>query len=325
VHTSQAYLIANFGGPRHPHEIESFLTALLTDQEVIRTSLPAWLHGLLFKRIARKRARQVEEEYAKMGGKSPIFEDTEAVAEQLRAYLSCPVITFHRYLPSTHAEFCHQVKALTCDTINVFPMFPQFTYATTGSIAKLFQDLLPGEQLLKLRWIKSYPQHPAYIYVMQTMLQDFLQQHALEEENTVLLFSAHGLPLQFIETGDLYLSECQASYQAIMKAFPKALGRLCFQSKFGPGEWIKPYTLDSCQSIKTWCEGRKSVVFIPVSFTSDHIETLVEIEDQYMPIIRQQGLQALRLPAMNRRDDWVRAIVHILGDVTPVSNAMLNR
>ena len=134
-----------------------------------------------------------------------------------------------------------------------------------------------------------------------------------------------GLPKLFIEKGDLYDYECRASFGNIMKSFPTAKGLLCYQSKFGPGEWIRPYTIDVCTHIDKYREGRKYCVFVPISFTSDHVETLVEVEEQYMPVIARQGLHPFRVPALNRQPEWIDAIVQILSDASPCTNSMLLR
>src|SRR5258708_3723862 len=98
-------VIANFGGPRSIEEIEPFLCALLCDKDVIRTRLPQVLHRFFFSRIARKRAVKIAPEYQKIGGKSPIFEDTEKVAEEVGRRFGQSILTFHRYLPMTHGRF----------------------------------------------------------------------------------------------------------------------------------------------------------------------------------------------------------------------------
>ena len=134
-------LLVNFGGPRSLDEISPFLTALLTDRDVIDSKLPNFLHHLLFSRIAKKRAIQVKEDYAKIGGRSPIFEDTEKLAELLATSTGQPIFTFHRYLPSTHAASVTSIEA-SKGPIKVFPLFPQFSYATTGSIARWFSHHL---------------------------------------------------------------------------------------------------------------------------------------------------------------------------------------
>ncbi|CCB87218.1 ferrochelatase [Parachlamydia acanthamoebae] len=322
---SKGYLLVNFGGPRSEDEIRPFLESLLTDQDVIRTRLPEFLHRLFFKRVAKKRAIKISKEYALMGGKSPIYEDTELLAECLREKLQAPLLTFHRYLPSTHAGFIEALEEMECEEIRVLPLFPQFTYATTGSVARWFERYLPSMTTLKMRWIKSYAAYPTFIQAHQEHIRDFLIKNQLQEQEVILLFSAHGIPLQFVETGDLYTDECRASVRAVMQAFPGALGRLAYQSKFGPGEWVKPYTIDVCEGIKEWNMGRKHVVFIPISFTSDHIETLVEIENEYMSKVRAAGLYAYRVPCLTLNPLWIQAIIELFEEGNFCLNQMLVR
>jgi len=319
------YILVSFGGPRSSEEIYPFLASLLTDQDVIRTGFPSFIHRFLFKRVAKKRARNISKEYALMGGKSPIYEDTEALADELRLHLNAPLVTFHRYLPATHEQFIEEVQQLECDEIRVFPLFPQFTYATTGSVARWFNTFLPNELTNKMRWIKSYAAHPAFIQAHQSHIRKYLAENNLSEDETVLLFSAHGIPAEFIEKGDLYQDECLASVHAIMQAFPQCLGRLSYQSKFGKGEWIKPYTIDVCKQILEWNQGRRHVVFIPISFTSDHIETLVEIENEYMTEVREVGLNAYRVPCLTLDPLWIKAILEILTETNCMLNQMLIR
>ncbi len=320
-----AYLIVNFGGPRSLSEIEPFLSALLTDRDVVRTKLPGPVNSYLFKRIAKKRAVKVAKDYDSIGGCSPIYADTEYVAEELRKRVDGPVITFHRYLPATHAASLAKIEALDAEEIRVFPMFPQFTYATTGSVARFFNEHLAPKTVQKLKWVKSYPSHPAFVHLTQTMIREYLESENLSDEETLLFFSAHGVPQKFIDQGDLYAYECRLSYENVMRGFPKSEGLLAFQSKFGPGEWLRPYTLEVCEQIEAYRKGRKTILFVPISFTSDHIETLYEIEQEYLPVIREQGVEARRLPAFNRRPDWIEAIKQILENYTPTSTSMLIR
>lgn len=319
------YLLVNFGGPRTLGEIEPFLKSLLSDQDVVRTGMPKLLHRYIFQRVAKKRAEAIAKDYALIGGSSPIYADTIALSKMLEAKLGQKVLTFHRYLPMTHKESFEELEALSCDEIVVFPLFPQFTYATTGSIARLFEQNLSRKTLNKMRWVKSYPSHKAFVELTQREIRKFLDANQLKENETVFLFSAHGIPKKFVESGDLYQAEIELSFQKIKEAFPEALSYLCYQSKFGPDEWLRPYTIDLCETITKWHHGRQKILFIPISFTSDHIETLYEIEHQYMNVIREQGLEPYRLPAFNRSEEWIEAIVEILNDFTPVSTSMLVR
>lgn len=316
-----AYLLVNFGGPRHLDEIEEFLITLLNDQEVIRTPFPPWIHRMLFTRIAKKRSKRIAHDYASIGGKSPIFEDTEAIAKQVSEHLQAEVLTFHRYLPKTHPDFINKLQSVK-DEIRVFPLFPQFSYATTGSIALWFHTHFPREIVNKMWWVKSYAAHPSYISAFENCLRAFLIEQGLKEEECLFLFSAHGLPQSFIDTGDVYQKECFHSFQQLSKLFPHAVSHLSYQSQFGKEEWIRPYTSEFCSQISD--TGRK-VVVVPLSFTSDHIETLFEIEQLYLPSIREKGIVALRCPALNRRKDWIEAIAKIIKEKEGVSTQMLLR
>ncbi|MCB1180557.1 MAG: ferrochelatase [Chlamydiia bacterium] len=321
----RGYLLVNFGGPRSLVEVRPFLEALLTDQEVVRTKFPSFIHKLLFKKIAKKRAIKIQNDYASIGGKSPVYEDTEHVANALRRQLHGPLVTFHRYLPATHKESLYQIKTLDVDKIVVFPMFPHFTYATTGSCATFFDRHLPSKINFKIRWVKSYPTHPAFIDLFSYCINEYLAQHHLRANNTVLLFSAHGLPKLFIDTGDIYQSEIENTFFKVMEQFPEAVGQLAYQSKFGPGEWLTPSTEDVCRDVDIWNKDKKAVLFIPISFTTDHIETLFEIEKKYVPLIKKKGIDVHRLPAFNGRKEWIDTILAILRDAPFSSNSMLLR
>jgi len=306
-------ILVNFGGPRHLEEIEPFLTALLQDKDVIRTRMPAFIHNWFFGRVARKRARNIRHDYELIGGKSPIYDDTEKLAQLLSEKLSQPVLTFHRYLPSTHRESFAKINAHPGE-LRVLPLFPQFSYATTGSIARLFADQ-PFSH--RLRWIQSYPAHPAFVRAFVQRIQS----HPAD----ILLFSAHGVPRSFVDTGDLYESEVIRSFNAISEAFPQALCRLSYQSKFGRGEWLCPYTDEVCEDILSWNQSRKRIVVVPLSFTSDHIETLFEIEHLYLPILRKKGMIASRCPALNLESYWVDALAEIANSHTLNATSMLVR
>lgn len=319
------YLLINFGGPRDLKEVRSFLTELLTDNDVIRTRLPRPLQNWLFRRIAKKRSAKIQKDYELIGGKSPIYFDTESLAKSLSIKLQAPLLTFHRYLPSTHAHSLRQIEASKAQEIRVLPLFPQFCYATTGSIARFLSKNLSKPALTKLRWIKSYPAHPSFIAAYQQRISVFLKSQKLKEEETSLLFSAHGVPRSFIETGDVYQLECELSFKAISSAFPLSLNKLSYQSKFGPGEWLRPYTDETVENITEWNQNRKNIVIVPLSFTSDHIETLFEIEQLYLPPIRKQGFQAFRCPSLNLEPYWIDALADILQETNLCSSQMLIR
>ena len=314
------FLIVNFGGPRDLGEIPEFLTSLLTDEDVIWTGWPSFLQKWLFRKIALARSKTIVHDYTKIGGKSPIFEETETIAKEVGHLLGQRVLTFHRYLPQTHKNFIQEIEALEEEKIIVFPMFPQFSYATTGSIARWMEKHLSAKTRSKLHWVKSYYSHPGFIESQRERISNFLGMHQLPAEDTLLFFSMHGLPKCFVCLGDPYEHECRQSYEAVAAKFPGYKTILAFQSKFGPGQWLRPYTDEACREVQA-----KNVVFVPLSFTSDHIETLFEVEEQYLPIIRKRGFNAYRCPALNHQKSWIEAIARIVVEGELFQNKSLIR
>lgn len=314
------YILADFGGPRDLDEIHSFIHELLLDPEVIRPKLPKPLHYLLFSRIAKKRAKKISKEYEKLGGRSPIYFYTEELVKRISLKLNAEVIAFHRYLPKTHTEFIKKVNGFHGE-VRVVPLFPQFTFAVTGSMARFFAKHIKKE----VKWIKSFPTHPDFLLAQRENIQQFLKEKNIQEDELFFIFSCHGIPKSYAEDGDLYEQDCQASFQKTLSEFPRALGMLSFQSRFGSEEWLQPYTEDVCLNIKNFSEGRKKIVIVPLSFISDHIETLYEIEELYLPLIQKQELLAYRCPALNFHPLWEEAIVNFFKQESWQDNSQLIR
>ena len=276
-------ILVSFGGPRSLKEVPSFLKELLCDQEMVRTQLPAWMHRALFSLIAYLRAPALVKKYELIGGISPIVEDTERLARTLPH----DVLTFYRCLPQTHAPFLQKLQALSGEEeILGITLYPQYSITTTGS-AKLWIEQHVGAQLYnKIRWVDSYATHPAFIKGWIERIRTLLEAEGIEEVQASLLFSAHSLPQAIVDQGDPYQKECIASFQLVSKAFPKAHSLLAYQSRSGWGRWLGPSTESICRSAQL----RRHVVIIPIAFTSDHIETLYEVEYEYLPLLIERGL-----------------------------------
>ncbi|ASD30326.1 ferrochelatase [Chlamydia abortus] len=300
------YLLANFGGPRHSHDVEVFLTSLLTDRDVTGGCLPSFLHKRLFSFIAKKRAPKVVPQYNCIGGYSPIYQDTEALAKTLSSHLDAPVITFHRYLPDTHSQTIQQLKTLGDLPVVGVPLFPHFTYAVTGSIVRFIHNHLPS---LNISWVAHFGNHPQFISCMIDHILEFLQSHDIPTHDCCLLFSAHGLPMRYVNKGDPYNVQCEKSFAAISERLPNIETFLCYQSKFGLGKWLTPSTKEVCKTLKT---NKKYVLIVPFGFTSDHIETLYEIEKEYIAILIDRKYQALRVPAIYQSPQWVQSLATII-------------
>jgi protoporphyrin/coproporphyrin ferrochelatase len=301
-------ILANFGGPRTQDEIYEFLKTLLCDQDVIQTGWLEPLHKLLFTYIAKKRTGKVTKDYAKIGGASPIYFDTLKLKEYLTKKLDVPVYDFHRYLPKTHDKFLSDVENHKGQKLLVLPLFPQFSYATTGSIARFFETHLCGRTLEKLEWIASYETHESFIKAYMKNIKNKLLEHHLDESDVCLFYSFHGVPRKFTCFNDPYQKHCQASFEALKKHFPHSDHMMAFQSKFGKGEWLKPYTSDLVEGDLQWLK-KKHVLFVPLSFTSDHIETLFEVEYEYKMVLEEKGISAFRVEAIAQDFSWAYDII----------------
>jgi ferrochelatase len=309
---SKCLILANFGGPRNLEEVEEFLKELLNDQDVIQTGLPKFLHRLIFNKVAKKRAPETQKDYEEIGGLSPIYGDTECIAAALTEKLNIPVITFHRYLPKTHTESIKKIINGNWDEIEIFPLFPQFTYATTGSLARFFFENLPKKISKRMKWVKSYEAEKGFINCWSRIIKNTLTSKNIEEEDTFLIFSAHGIPKKYVDNGDPYESQCLKSFNQIMNQLPNLEGMLSFQSKFGKGQWLRPYTSDVSENINNFIGTKKNVAIVPISFTSDHIETLFEVEDEYIPPIKKSLINAFRIPALNLDKQWIEFIAEMI-------------
>lgn len=298
----KTYLLANFGGPRALWEVEPFLVALLTDPLVTGSFLNASVHRSLFTWIARKRTALLQRQYATIGGCSPIYEDTEKLAQQLSEYLQARVITFHRYLPNTHVR---TITALTKTQGKIIglPLFPHFTYSVTGSIQKFFQTHITKP----IHWIAHFGSHPAFISSLVSHILCFLKEQEIPRDDCYLVFSAHSLPKKYIKKGDPYESQCQASYRTLCREL-QIDSTLSYQSKFGYGRWLTPSTK---QVVNNLCSTKSHVVIVPFSFVSDHIETLYEIDRLYLPPLRLR-YQAKRLPTLAASPQWPYALASIM-------------
>lgn len=312
-----AYLLANFGGPRHIQDCETFLTTLLTDPDVTRDRLPSALHKHLFTFIAKKRTKKVIPLYKAIGGHSPIYQDTETLANRLSSYLHTPVIPFHRYLPDTHAATMHRLMTFKNSPIVGVPLFPHFTYSVTGSIVRCVHKYLPEANI---SWIAHFGNHPEFLSCTVNHIRTFLQLHDIPENDCCLLFSSHGLPVKYIQKGDPYRQQCELSFHAISQHLHPIETHLCYQSKFGWGTWLSPATQTVCATLKT---EKKYVLIVPFGFTSEHIETLYEIEKDYLPILTKRRYVALRVPTIYHSTHWVKTLATIMQNSTYMQHVKL--
>ncbi len=291
-------LLLNLGGPDTLAAVRPFLIRLFSDREIIR--LPGghvgqWLIGRM---IAMKRTKEVQENYAKIGGGSPIVRwstlQGEGMVRRLRErghdveYALC----MRYWNPDTDAAL-DRLESLGCERLIALTLYPQYSMATTGSsMAELRRVMKRRGTKLPLTAIETWYDHPKYIDALAARVSEGLERFPAESR-PVLLFSAHGLPKHFIDDGDSYCQHIRTTMDLIRERFPELGWVIAYQSRVGPVEWIRPSTEETIDIL-----GRRDrvedVLVIPISFVSDHIETLYEIDMLYGDQARRVGIKNFR-------------------------------
>ena len=273
----------NMGGPDRPEAVQPFLYNLLNDWDLIQFPIP-FLQFIFAAIISRKRAREVAKEYARMGDASPqlamVREQSAALQGALgQGYVCRPVF---RYWGEGSAEAREALEP--GDAVVLLSLYPHACGATTTSSLRDARSALKGHSGRVVE-IENYPVHPGWLAALQARIDEACA--GLDAPH--LLFSAHGMPQRRIDNGDPYLSEIQATVAAVMAGRDEPHS-LSFQSKVGPLDWLKPSTLDEVTRLGG--AATKEVVVIPVAFTSEHIETLVEIGEQIRDVALDAGVGA---------------------------------
>lgn len=287
-----AVLLLNLGGPQQADDIKPFLVNLFSDRQIIRLG-PAPLQPLIARFIAHRRAPKSMANYARIGGGSPILQRTreQALALEKRLgsegdFLVRPCMCYwHPFAGETLAE----LQAAGVEHCIALPLYPHYSIATTGSSLADLERAMGGYPALSLSLIKAWPDQPEYIAALAERVEEglaFFQDNKNSEVR--LLYSAHSLPQRFIDEGDPYVEDLQKTIAALEKLTGKT-GKLCYQSRSGPVAWLGPSTPEMIQ--RCAAEGAHNLLILPLSFVSDHVETLVEIEMDYRALAEDLGLR----------------------------------
>jgi ferrochelatase len=290
---------------------------LFSDPEIIHVKWSPLRKAIAYS-IATFRRKTSEGYYRQIGGGSPLRRLTEEQANALKEEFQRrgkAVDTFVgmcTWRPFLH-EAVSKLQASSVDTLVVLPLFPHYSVTTTGSGFSILRELLSGDIARKVRvqWVRSWPVEPAYIDAFAQAIGRELKKFD-NPENTHLLFSAHSIPESYVRKGDPYLDETKTTMEAIMDR----LGRknpyqLSFQSKIGPVKWLEPFTNDVI--LKLGQQGIHDVLVIPISFVSEHIETLYELDILYKKVAAEAGVKNFRrVPALNSDPAFIRALANIV-------------
>ena len=302
-----AVVMLNLGGPQDLGAVRPFLLELFADREIIQLPFQSFLGPF----IAKRRTASVESNYNDIGGGSPILHWTQLQGRGMCERLDRlspetaphkPYVAFRYSEPSSETA----LKEMAADGVVravAFTQYPQFSCATTGSS---LNELWRAARRLGLQrefdWsvIDRWPTHDLFIDAMtETVRQGLEQFEPAERDDVLILFSAHSLPLGIIDRGDAYPLEVGASVHEVMRRLDYGYEHLLsFQSEVGPVPWLGPSTESVIKQLGA--KKRQRVLVVPIAFTSDHIETLHELDIEYGELAAEVGISEYRrAPALN--------------------------
>ena len=308
-------LLLNLGGPDQLEDVRPFLFNLFSDPEIIRLPF-SWLQKPLAWLISTSRAKKSQENYKLIGGGSPLRRITEEQARALQAALrergqEAQVYIGMRYWHPFTEEAVARIKRDAIDQLVILPLYPQFSISTSGSSFRLLDALWqedPSLQKIDYTVIPSWYKRSGYLQAMADLIQQQLDQLENPDEAHIF-FSAHGVPLSYVEeAGDPYQQEIEECTELIMRRLNRSNPHtLAYQSRVGPVEWLKPYTEEAILELAE--QGVKTLVVVPVSFVSEHIETLEEIDIEYREIAEEAGIHNFqRVPALNTHPVFIQEL-----------------
>ena len=308
-------VLLNMGGPDSLSAVRPFLARLFSDRDLIRLPAAFVTQPLFAWLVSGLRARKVKRYYEEIGGGSPIGRLTELQRAALEDALRETGGNFRVYVAMRywHPLAKHAVLEMKDDGVVraiALPLYPQFFAATTGSSLKDLKGWMRWAGVsFPLREIRSYPDHPGYIAALSGKVADTLA--GAGTGRTHLLFSAHGVPKSFIDAGDPYQAEVGRTVAAVMRGFPGTPHSISYQSRAGRAKWLGPDTVAEVGRLGR--EGIETLVVVPVSFVSDHIETLHELDIRLKATAEKAGIKTfLRVPAQNDSPAFIRALKDIV-------------
>jgi len=315
-------MLLNMGGPDSLEAVSPFLYNLFSDRFIIQLG-PPFLQKPLAWLISKTRARKTAGMYKNIGGKSPIIDITTDQAKALEdlmnksnsdvSHISYRTYIGMRYWHPFIEETLHTIHTDGIRTLIGLSMYPQYSVTTSGSTLLKLKEASSGYPF-SLTTIESWYDNPSYIEalvdVITTGIESFSRPNMPNVQADVhVLFSAHSLPQKIIDQGDPYAEHIHRTIEEVSKKM-KITWHLSYQSKAGPVKWLEPATEEKLLELAK--KGVKNVLIVPISFVSDHIETLYEIDMLYQDISSRCGLNLRRSESLNTKPLFIRALKNIV-------------
>jgi ferrochelatase len=310
-------LLLNFGGPWTLSDVKPFLYRLFANPRVL-VGIPAPLRQLLAFLIAQVKGPSSIKSYRMIGGGSPQLKWTAIQAEGLRQLLPGNEMRVEVGMRSSDPSIetaLEQMKFWGADQLTLMPLFPQFSTTTTATCFDVVED-----GLNKLAWhpqvrtVTHWPDHPGYISLLRSSVDEAISRAESQLNGSTspvhIVFSAHSLPMKIVERGDPYAEDVERTVLAVTRGL-QAPWSLAFQSRNGRMRWLQPYLDDELKRLGR--AGVDTVVVVPISFVSDHVETLFELDRLYSGVARKHGIKHYyRARCFNDDPEFSRVLQSIL-------------
>ena len=314
-----AVMLLNMGGPEKLEDVEPFLFNLFSDRLIIRLG-PAFMQKFIARFISRKRAPKSSKTYELIGGGSPLGKTTADQATALERLLipkgSYKVAVAMRYWHPRVEPTLKDLQLIGINKIIALPLYPHYSIATSGSsLEDLSKANLATPSPCGIAEISSWQTQPLYIEALADGIIKSLESFGSEKVQVV--YSAHSLPVKFIQEGDPYVDHLKETIAAVEK-ITNAPGKICYQSRSGPVEWLTPSTPDMIEQLAS--EGCENILMVPISFVSDHVETLYEVDMLYKDMANKLGIRQERSPSLNLNPKFIEALKELVLDIIADQN-----
>lgn len=308
-----AIVLMNMGGPDSLDAVGPFLFNLFSDPAILR--LPRLLRLPLARLIARRRVATARHIYARLGGASPLLANTEAQGRALDALLGPGFRSFvaMRYWHPTSAAAAREVSEWRPDEIVCLPLYPQYSTTTTASSLADWRRAAARAGLdCPTRIVRCYPAEEGFVAALAGLIGPALVRARGHGKPPRLLLTAHGLPQRIVDAGDPYPRQVETTARSVIAALGGSEFDwvVCYQSRVGPLKWIGPYTDDAIR--RAGADGVPLVV-APISFVSEHSETLVELDLDYRELAERSGVPAyVRVATVGAEPAFVAALAALV-------------
>jgi ferrochelatase len=308
-------VLFQLGGPDTLEAIEPFLFNLFCDPDIIDFPFARIGRKPLAKLISSTRARKVQHHYATIGGGSPIRRFTEQQARALQFKLTESGLDAHcfvamRYWHPFTAQAIEQLRDARCDEVVLLPLYPHYSSTTTGSSLNEWRRLFQDD--IAVHCIETFYRHELYLQALVEKIDEALARFS-DPDRPEIVFSAHSVPVAVIQKGDPYQRQIEETVELLMQRGGWTNGyRLCYQSKVGASKWLQPSLHTALRELATG--KNREVCIVPISFVSDHVETLGEIDHEARAEAAKLGIKRFEMTSgLNDSPTFIAALVDLVG------------